>query len=241
MKEQDIQLMDAYLSEELSENERVDFEHRLNTDAEFRQEFELYREGYSYLKARFEKESERQAVEKNIRQIGDRYFQSAPESKSSRIQLWKWGIAASVAVLIGLFFFVNTQPPVFSDYNDYAPINLTVRGQQPQLPIEASDAFNQRNYKKAVTLLERLYTETGSAEYELYLAISLTEINDFERADFHFKNLVSKASPYQNQALWHAALSQLKQENLQRCKALLEQISPTSEEYARAQKLIKKL
>lgn len=241
MNEQDIQLMDAYLSEELSENERIDMERRLKTDAEFRQEFELYREGFIYLQARFKSELERNAVEKNISQIGARYFEKQTPTKTSRIQFWKWGMAASVAVLLGLFVFDNLQQPQFTDYNHYAPLSLTVRGEQPLLTAEAAEAFNQKDFAKAAALLERLFTETASTEYELYLAISLIEINDFERADFHFNNLVSQPSPYQSQALWYAALSQLKQDNITACKVLLEQISPASEEYAQAQKLLKRL
>ena len=44
MKEENISLFDAYLREELSEAESIEFEARIKTDLEFKEAFESYKE-----------------------------------------------------------------------------------------------------------------------------------------------------------------------------------------------------
>jgi hypothetical protein len=94
-KEQYIELFDNYLENEMSMQERIDFENRLDQDDDFAQDFEEYRTFSKYLK-----ESLEQNLIADIAQAQTKHFAFLRYKKIA------W-LSASVLCLIGIFFVLK--------------------------------------------------------------------------------------------------------------------------------------
>jgi hypothetical protein len=243
MEEQDYIAFDAYLSEELSETERVAFEKRLQEDAEFRNSYELYREASEFLKNTIENEEETAAFKENLQKIGAAHFKETPVSKKSRnITFLKYAIAASIILLMGIFLFDQNTSPSYEDFMTYDTVSFTVRGGEPNLTLKAEEAFNTKNFKAAEGYFtELLAADADNRELQLYLGISVLEQDKFEQARIIFKKIAQGNSVFKNSATWYLALTELKAGNLKECKAVLEKIPEDAAEYSKAQKLLEAL
>lgn len=243
MKEQDYILFESYLSEALSKDEVTSFEARLKSEPEFNQAFNTYKELNSFLVHKFENEEASTEFQDNLMSISNSYFekQEAPK-KVVQFKPWQYAMAASVALLVGIFMFNNFSNPSFNDYNNYESISFTVRGANDDLLQTAQEAFNNRDFASAEVAFNQLIEEDdNNAELKLYRAISNIELNNFEMADNILKELSSRNSAFKNKATWYLALSKLKQENKDACLEILKTIQEEADDYKQAQKLIKKL
>lgn len=243
MEDQDYILFDQYLQKELSKEEMSRFEERLSSDKNFKDNFNTYKELSLHLEHRFEGETETIAFKENLENISNRYFnENATEEKSNRFSIFKYAIAATVALLIGITAFNQLSNPSYNDYNNHETISLSVRGEEDSLLKEAEKAFNTKNYSEAEiifnTILEK---DPSNLEIQLYKAISLVEIDQFSEADELLWGLAETNSAYKNKAKWYWALSKLKQEDKEACIKILQQISEATEYYKHAQKLLNKL
>lgn len=243
MQEQDYILFESYLSEALSKDEVTSFEARLKSEPEFNQAFNTYKELNSFLVHKFENEEASTEFQDNLMSISNSYFekQEAPK-KVVQFKPWQYAMAASVALLVGIFMFNNFSNPSFNDYNNYESVSFTVRGANDDLLQTAQEAFNNRDFASAEAAFNQLNEEDdNNAELKLYRAISNIELNNFEMADNILKELSSGNSAFKNKATWYLALSKLKQENKDACLEILKTIQEEADDYKQAQKLIKKL
>ncbi|TYA74499.1 tetratricopeptide repeat protein [Seonamhaeicola marinus] len=240
-------LFESYLSGELSTDEIKAFELRLKNESELKQALNTYKELSSFLEHKFENEEESKAFESNLKKISNQYFDkedtaSTKTTTSKVFKLYKYAIAACVAVLLGLFTFNELSSPSFNDYNDYETISLVVRGEQEELLKTAEDAFNKRNFTEANrTFGELINGDSQNMEYKLYQGITLVELNQFTKADNLLKVVAESPSVYKNKAIWYLGLSKLKQENYNECIDVLKLLPEDADDYDKAQKLIKKL
>jgi hypothetical protein len=243
MKEQDYILFESYLSEALSKDEVTSFEARLKSEPEFNQAFNTYKELNSFLEHKFENEEASTEFQDNLKSISNSYFekQEAPK-KVIQFKPWQYAMAASVALLVGIFMFNNFSNPSFNDYNNYESVSFTVRGANDDLLKTAQEAFNNKDFASAEVAFKKLIEkDENNAELKLYRAISNIELNNFEMADNILKELSSGNSAFKNKATWYLALSKLKQENKDACLEILKTIQEEADDYKQAQKLIKKL
>jgi cytochrome c-type biogenesis protein CcmH/NrfG len=244
MEDRDYILFEDYISHSLNQSEIEAFEKRLEEDEAFRKGFELYKETSGFLEHKFSDSSEREAFKANLSKISRANSDNAkvPSKKIKLLHPWKLAVAASILVIVGVFYSQWFTTPVYQDFADYPQISLTVRGDSNQIKAEAENAFNSQNYKEAIPLFRTLLqTEPDTAEFQLYLAVSLVEEDAFAEADTLFDELMKEPSAYLNQTRWYAALSKLKQKKHKESEAILRLIPQEAEEYPQAQKLLKKL
>lgn len=243
MEDQNYILFENYISGILSEGEKESFENRLKSDLEFQERFNTYKGLSGFLKHKFENEDESAAFQNNLKGISNRYFEKQETSKK-RVQFkpWQYAIAASVALLIGVFVFNNLSSPVYGDYANYNTISLTVRGSNDQLLKTAETAFNTKDFEKAdVIFKDLLALDTMNSELKFYRAIANIELNNFEVSDALLEVLSQGNSVYKNKALWYLALSKLKQRDNKACLEILKMIPEDADDYKFAQKLLKQL
>lgn len=244
MEERDYTLFENYISQSLSESEHKAFEKRLKEDAVFLESFELYKETSVFLKHKFSNTSNRAAFKSNLKEARNRQI-SNDKTVTKKVKLlhpWKLAVAASILLVVGFFYSQWFTTPVYNDYANYPSISLTVRGETNQIAAQAENAFNTQNYPKAIPLFKSLLTnDPENIEVQLFLAVSFVEENAFSKADNIYDSLITTPSAFQNQALYYAALSKLKQKNYDATKSLLQRISKDAEEYALAQKILRKL
>ena len=247
MKEQDYIVFESYLSNELSEDEVITFEAKLKNDPEFAEAFKTYKELSSFLEHTFENEEKSNAFKKNLENISDSHFNenkdvSEFEGKTKTYTLFKYIIAASVALLFGIFTFNQFSSPTYADFNNYDAISLTVRGANDDLLKTAENTFNTKNFASAEVAFKQLIElDKDNSELKLYRAISNIELSNFETSDNLLEDLRNGNSAYKNKAIWYLALSKLKQDDEVACVDILKTIPEDADDYTRAQKLLIKL
>ena len=239
MNEERYILFGQYLENELSEEEKTNFEKQLSGDPELASAFEIFKELNLHLENKFGNEQDLKAFKKNLKSISKEHFKSK-KSKVVAFKPWQYAIAASIAILVGLFVFQNINPS-FEDYNNPEMATFVERGDVNENLKLAQDAFNAKNYKTAIPYFEMVLKEKKSPEIQYFYAISLLEDNQFQKAETNLSELKSGTSVYKNKAIWYMALSKLKQKDYDSCKAILLTIPDDFEDYDQVQELLNEL
>ena len=150
-------------------------------------------------------------------------------------------IAASIALLIG-FFLMKDGSPAYGDFAKHGTLEIVVRSENSDEIMDAEKAFNSQNYLEALQALKVLSdAHAKDVELQLFKGICHCELNNFTDADRIFKEIGSGDSAFSTKATWYEALSYLKQEKFDACKATLQKIPESAEEFQQAQKLLKTL
>ena len=239
MNEERYILFDQYLENELSAGEKTTFEKQLSEDQELASAFETFKELNLHLENKFGNETELKAFKKNLKSISAAHFKSK-KAKVVALKPWQYAIAASVALLVGLFVFQNINPS-FEDYNNPEMATFIERGDVNENLKLAQDAFNAKNYKAAIPYFEGVLKENKSSEIQYFYAVSLLEDNQFQKAETNLSELKSGNSIYKNKATWYLALSKLKQKEYKSCKEILLTIPDDFEHYDQVQELLNEL
>jgi hypothetical protein len=239
MNEERYILFDQYLQGELTIDAKNDFEKQLLEDSEFASEFETFKNVQFQLANKFGFEQEREAFKQNVAAISNKHFNNKP--KVIGLKPWYLAVAASVAVLFGLFFFNYNQNPVFGDYNNPEQASFAVRGTINETLKEAETAYNKKRYNTAIPLFETVLQKQKTAEIQFFYGVSLLEESHYLKAEAIFNELKAGNSVYKEKAVWYLALSKLKQKDYEACKKILETISEDYEDYDQVQELLNQL
>jgi tetratricopeptide (TPR) repeat protein len=239
MNEERYILFGQYLENELSAEEKTNFEKQLSEDQELASAFEIFKDLNLHLENKFGNEKDLKAFKKNLKSISKEHFKSK-KSKVVAFKPWQYAVAASVAVLVGLFVFQNINPS-FEDYNNPEMATFVERGDVNENLKLAQDAFNAKNYKTAIPYFEAILKVNKSPEIQYFYAVSLLEDNQFQKAETNLSELKSGTSIYKNKAAWYLALSKLKQEDYKSCKGILLTIPDDFEDYDQVQELLNEL
>ena len=237
MNEERYILFDQYLQGELQVDERADFEKQLLENPEFASEFETFKSIHIQLENKFGYEAEREAFKENLNQISEKHFNTS-EPKVVVMRPWYYALAASVAILFGLFFFDYNQNPSFHDYNHPGQAHFTERSTTNVQLLQAEKAFNTRKFKEAVPFFEAALKENKTPEVQYYYGVSLLEISQYEKAEAVFNELKTISPVYKDKSLWNLALMKLKQKDYKGCKQILQTISQDYEDYDEVQELL---
>jgi TolA-binding protein len=229
-----------YLDNEMSIEEKNTFEKQLVEDSEFASAFEIFKELNEHLTTKFGHATERNAFKENIHSISKAHFK-ATKPKVINLKSWQYSVAASVAILVGLFVFMQNNDPTFEEYNQHENAYFTERGSSDDQLKKAQDAFNSKNYKEAATQFQKVLKEKESPEIQLFYAISLLEDNQFQKADVYLMDLKLGNSVFKNKAIWYLGLSKLKQKDYKSCKEILRSIPSDYEDYEQVEQLLNEL
>ena len=240
MNEEHYLLFDQYLQGELTIEERNSFEKEVSENPEFAAEFRTFKEVMVELQNKFGHVQEREAFKENLSDISDKHF-NKNKPKVVKLKPWYYAAAASAAILFGLFFFNHNSDPNFEDFNQPEQAYFTERGDAALELKQAEDAFNSKNYKKAIPLFETILKQNKTAEIQYFYGISLLEENQFVKAESVFNELKSGTSVYKNKAVWNLALSKLKQKDYKASKEILLTIPSDFEHYDKVEELLKEL
>jgi tetratricopeptide (TPR) repeat protein len=223
----------------LSTEEKVNFEKQLSEDTELASAFETFKELHLHLENKFGNSTELNAFKKNLKSISKEHFKTK-KSKVVAFKPWQYAIAASVAILVGLFVFQNIDPS-FEDYDNPEMATFVERGDVNENLKLAQDAFNAKNYKTAIPYFEAILKVNKTPEIQYFYAVSLLEDNQLQKAETNLSELKSGTSIYKNKATWYLALSKLKQEDYKSCKEILQTIPDDFEDYDQVQELLNEL
>ena len=239
MNEERYIVFGQYLDNELTVEEKINFEKQLSEDQELASAFEIFKELNAHLDNKFSNEKELNAFKKNIKSIA-KENRKTKKSKVVKFKPWQYAMAASVAVLFGLFIFQNINPS-FDDYNHPENAYFTERGDVDANLKQAETTFNDKKYKEAIPYFEEILKVNASPEIQYFYAISLLEDNQFQKAETALEELKTGNSIYKNKAIWYLALSKLKQKEYKSCKEILETIPQDFEVYDQVEELLNEL
>lgn len=171
----------------------------------------------------------------------------AERKKKPRNNRWLY-VAASIAILLGVWMFIFTQQPsntqlyatYFEPYpNTVAPI---VRGSENNADNQkAFVAYEGGDFDTAIVLFESL-ANTSQVEYAyFYKAMSLMAVEKYEEAQDLLTSTLWTAA-YQEKAKWYLALNSLHLNRLDETKSILKEIvQSNSYNHKNASELLKKL
>lgn len=244
MENDDNILFTAYIEKSMTEIELESFENRVKTDRAFAESFEEFKEIYQVLENQFS--SERETFIKSVRKADSEYkLKSNSKSSSGRVfpfKPWQIGIAATILLVIGFYFFSNIGQPSYHEYANPGEIVLTVRSESQTDFKNAEASYNSRDYNKAISYFNILLEKSPeNVEVQFYKAIALIETDQFEKANSLLKSISEGNSAYAHKAIYWRALNMLKHNKLQEAKTILQEIPSNSPEYPMANKLLSKL
>ena len=236
---------EKYLNKELTAAEVLNFEEQLKNDTDLSQEFEIYKALETSLSSKFEYEEKETELKATLTNLGKEYINEETTKKETKvISLFNYKkllVAASIAVLVGLFVF-NNGDPTYNDFSNHTNLEFTVRGENDEALEKAAEAFNTKNYAEALKLITKIGNQNlKDKELQLYRGICHLELNAYDAAEGIFTKISNGDSSFKYKATWYKALTYLKQEQFEKCKNTLKTIPKSAEEYELAQKLLKKI
>ena len=240
MNEENYILFDQYLQDEMTFDERSNFENQLSENQELALSFQNFKEVQVQLENKFGIEAERTAFSANLKTIADEHF-SNKKAKVISLKPWMYLAAASVVLLLGIFLFDSNSNPNFNEFNQFDEAHFVERGEQVNYLKQAQEAYNSKDYKKAIPLFESILKEKETAEIQYFYGISLLENNKIHEAETVFIELQTGNSIYKYKAIWALALAKLKQKEYKSCKEILLTIPADYENYDDVQKLLNAL
>ncbi len=231
-----IELFDRYLNDELTFEEKVEFEHNLKNDPAFNIEFEDFKtvtKGLSDLEIRTFKD--------NL----TNWEPTESEKKPAKIIRWPLLVAVAALAIIGLIlvnFMTGQQPSsaelFVSNFEPYDNV-ITVRGEKSSLD-KGLELYDQKKYKEAI---EQFKAITADARAQFYLAESYLAVADYKAAISLFETILtqSELSVFHEIATYHLALAYLGNEEEDACKKILNSIKPESSYFSTSQALLSDL
>ncbi len=229
-----------YFNNEMSKEDQLKFENQLQNDADVQQKFEIYKEANNFLETKFSLETA--SFKQNLEAISKEHFAEKDQKKTKVIAFnpWQYAVAACVTLILGTWFYMQNSVPKYGDFSNPETAMFLERSVGDANLKKAQNAFNNKNYKKAIVFFQKV-PNINTPELQYFYAISLIETNNYTKAELLLQNIKSGTSVYKNKATWYLALSNLKQNKLEECKSYLIQIPDDAEDYDQAQKLFEKL
>jgi tetratricopeptide (TPR) repeat protein len=245
----DIEQIEKYLANELSQDELQAFDLRLQNDKSFAEVFAMYKS----IETEMNETEDEQELKKKLSGISQKHFNVAAPAKIVKLKTnrtrWLLYATAAAASIIILLFLKPWQDKALSNEQLYAQYAIpdelpaNVRGaNEDSLLIKATTLFNQKNYAAALPLLDSITKQKpGEAQLQLSLGICLTQTGKFESAINIFDSLAAKESSYKYEAMAWKAFAFLKQDKREACIASLKLIPADAANYQKAKELIRKL
>jgi tetratricopeptide (TPR) repeat protein len=224
-----------YVENELSPEERQQFEADLQKDAALAAELALYGELRSTLQQRLPKDETAIALRKTFREMNAKYFAAAGGAKIVPFRKYFAGIAAAAAVIVAIILlWPSGSDNYLQSLGHTEMISSTERGgNADSLLQQASEYFNNQQFDKALPLLERAVKEDSSSQLALFyrgLAQWHTGATQAARADL--ERVYSGGSALQYEAAFYLALSYAGEKNKAAAREWLKKIpvgSPVSD------------
>jgi tetratricopeptide (TPR) repeat protein len=241
MNQQDMEMIERYLNDELTAEEKLQTEQRMSVDPEFKRRLEVFRE-YQQMHSK-----EQVSFRELLQEVEREYLQSKKPRKKY------WLIAASVSTICLLavvyFLFLNPSPQpeaLYAQYFSPPADNLTVRGDQGrQLLNEAMALYNDQQFAEALQRFESWQGQhPDSIPVIFYSAMSHMALGDMQPAIVQLEQIGQsmESGPYKVAARWYLALAYLKNEKTGESRKILLDLAEGSSSYAaKAQQLLGEL
>ncbi|OIQ21276.1 hypothetical protein [Lacinutrix sp. MedPE-SW] len=207
-------LLYRYFSNSLSKTETEQFKKLLETDAEFKAQFEFE----NNLK-RVIKHKENSELKAKLRDFETEIVTRDNKQKSKS---FNWRIAASIIILLGVswfgyqsFFGVNYEDLYNANYQEYPNTEYAItRSDTIDSPERrAFVAYEAQDFENAITLFENLPVAVKKPYHIFYKAQAYLKIGDIEKSKAIFKSIITEGKPFKAESYWYLAMIALKEED----------------------------
>ena len=238
-------LLYSYFSNQLSEDEKQVFENLLETDDEFRAQFNFEKD----LK-RVIKDDKNQDLKMKLLEFEKEIKNQIPV-KNSTNRFRQWSIAASIALLFGLgifgynTFFRTDYGDLYNTYFQEYPntvYSITRGAVQKTIEREAFAAYESGDYRTALKNFAQLPLGDKMEYVEFYKAQSYLNSDQLEDAKKGFQKVISADNSFVGESHWYLALIYLKEKDKANAVNTLQQIIAKYDyKKGRAEELLKEL
>ena len=247
MEELDQEFIRDYYNQKLDDDQRLEFERRYREDAEFKamaDEIEL-----DVVAIR---ESGREQLKQKFTSWDQQAGNETTELKQVQFSAWRIGIAASLFLAAGLYFYFMA--PKSGDelyatyYEPYQNFEYTaVRDEVPDsllLKYRAFANYDTGNYKEALVHFDKMVElDPDNVPIRFFRAMCLFERIEYEQALKEFQQVAASDHVYYaDAAIWYAALIHLRHEKYDKVRVFLNDLSSRTGDYQqRAKQLNREL
>ena len=219
MKEFDIDRLKDYLSNNLSKEEKAEIENSLESDPEFKTQFEIHKSLLDGIEYHFDK------------QLKESF--NVHEAKSKKRRLYQvMGVAASF-LLVAVFSYQMLEvsrddSEIFLKY--YRPYyNVVDEPERNSIPADGASAFqlyDKGEYGKAIAdLRNEVAINPYNHEASFYLGLSHLAVNQPDSALLYLDKNSGQVSAFSEPAQWYLGLAYLKSGKIEMAKKIFTEIS----------------
>ncbi len=232
-----LELIALYMSGEMEESEKRDFEARLNVDETLRNEFEEWKQTDEILRKQLHAGERISDLENILNPLTQKHFSSAQTGKVVHFKRYLFAAAAVAAI----FLVILLLPNGIDNYSVSPMPHAVVRGDENAVS-KGAQFFNDKKYKEAIALFEQsLQNNPDDATTQFYYAISLIKEKRYSPALDVLKPMADGKSAYKGDANFFAAYADWKLGNKEEALSYAEKVPESSSYISNARKLIKKL
>ncbi|MEM7105656.1 MAG: hypothetical protein AAF502_21135 [Bacteroidota bacterium] len=227
------ELIQDYLANRLSEEDKVLVDNLLKTDREFQKLYASHLE----LSMAFRISSEK-ALKKQLQELD---ASMTTESLDNNIKKSNFGLLRRLAIaaifILGVFIGIDqfrADNDVFDSYyeicpNTYLPITRgeTNTGKE----YEVFKAYENGYYATAETNFEEILRSKNDLNIRFYYAMTLLNQDKYDLALAELKTLTDQTYDYQIESLWYAALIQIKKQDYNVAKEYLLKLRSLNSSY----------
>jgi len=255
-------LIDNYLRDLLDENETADFKLRLQSDVEFRKNFELeqalwlsqnendwsfaaHKNDEAKVYKKLLEEDDLQNLKKTLNQVNSEFKETSTKKRGFNFY---YLAAASIVLLISLSIFLKqdvTNQELVDDYLNTSDLpSFVSRGDTATDElIKAQLFFENEDYKKALDVFVPAIESTNSnASIYLYLGITQMKLEKYTAAESTFDKLIHSDLLDAQKGYWYKTLLYLEEDKVDDAKTILNNIvSKSLYNHIMAKELLEKL
>ena len=245
----DKEMIIRYVEEELSAEERRQFEADLQKDPSLADEVTLYREVRSVLQERLLPDEGAGRLRTTLQGMNTKYFADGataiPFTGAKRISMTRWmtGMAAAASVILAVVLLWPSGKGSLDSLGRTEMISTTERGgNADSLLQQASVYFNQQQFDKALPLLDKAVKADSSSQLALfYRGVAGWHTGAVDAARKDLEQVYKGGSVLQYEAAFYMALSYAGQKNKPVAKLWLDKIPEGTPVSEKARELAKKL
>lgn len=240
MNDNDHELIDRYLSGDMSPAAREAFEDRLRMEPDLQEALERWADVQNTLRQSLTPDPQREQLEKTL-QSNRPVFHA--RSKVVRLQRFSIAVASVAAVVAVLLYISPWRQDLTTQYAAQEMVYPAERGTAPDTSLQqAVQQFNGRHYADAITSLTRVLNRQPDDAYaRLYRGLAYLENDQPALARPDLEIIYNGQSLFKYDGAFYMAISYLKEKDKEQCRQWLLKIPADAENFARAQELLNEL
>jgi hypothetical protein len=235
-----------YAEDDMTAEEKQEFEQALSTDTALQEQLALYRDVHDSMYNHFNPGEDQYQLQQTLQDMRDEFFNPAARRTKVVPMARKWQFAISVAAMLVVAVILWKpwqKEDLYGKYAQLKMINPAERGDNTDsLSQLAAMAFNAEDFITAEKNLEQVRRVKPDDSFtNFYYGVSLLQNGKSAQSRVVLSTVANGESAFKYQATFFQALTYLKEGNKTACREWLQKIPADASFYTKAQELLNKL